>query len=129
LVAILNIYNVSFGVFIMQFLASALQKSMEPFSGPTESLRSEIAASSDQGFKKTQDAKNLGFSNTWYRPAMDHAEEREPEKGLKIRLVALVYFCSAKLDAYARRGIKGYLLLTPAAGRSGLRHSSSLKDS
>jgi len=37
------------------------------------------------------DAKILGFSNTWYRPAMDHAEERELENGLKIRLVAPVY--------------------------------------
>src|SRR6266581_9373976 len=26
------------------------------------------------------DEKILGFSNTWYRPAMDHAEERELEK-------------------------------------------------
>ena len=32
------------------------------------------------------DAKILGFSNTWYGPAMIHSEERELEKGLKIRL-------------------------------------------
>jgi len=44
------------------------------------------------------DAKILGFSNTWYRPAMDHAEERELENGLKIRLVAPVYFCASKLE-------------------------------
>src|SRR5229473_294696 len=50
------------------------------------------------------DAKILGFSNTWYRPAMDHAEERELEKGLKIRLVAPVYFCASKLEAFAGRG-------------------------
>jgi hypothetical protein len=50
------------------------------------------------------DAKILGFSNTWYRPAMDHAEERELEKGLKIRLVAPVYFCVSKLEAFAGRG-------------------------
>jgi hypothetical protein len=49
-------------------------------------------------------AKILGFSNTWYRPAMEHAEERELEKGLKIRLVAPVYFCAAKLEAFAGRG-------------------------
>jgi hypothetical protein len=134
----------------MQFLASALQKSMEPFSGPTESLRSEIAASSDQGFKKTQekacrsavggkrrrlsigcrsmqrisDFRILGIGRQWTM-----RKNENPKKGLKIRLVALVYFCPAKLDAYARRGIKGHLLLTPAAGRSGLRHWSSLKDS
>ena len=50
------------------------------------------------------DAKILGFSNTWYRPAMDHAEEREVEKGLKIRLVTPVYFCASKLEAFAGRG-------------------------
>jgi hypothetical protein len=50
------------------------------------------------------DEKILGFSNSWYRPAMDHAEERELEKGLKIRLVAPVYFCASKLEAFAGRG-------------------------
>jgi hypothetical protein len=50
------------------------------------------------------DAKILGFSNIWYRPAMDHAELRELEKGLKIRLVAPVYFCASKLEAFAGRG-------------------------
>jgi hypothetical protein len=50
------------------------------------------------------DDKILGFSNTWYRPAMDHAEERELGKDLKIRLVAPVYFCAAKLEAFAGRG-------------------------
>ena len=50
------------------------------------------------------DEKILGFSNTWYRPAMDHANERAPEKGLKIRLVAPVYFCAAKLETFAGRG-------------------------
>jgi hypothetical protein len=50
------------------------------------------------------DEKILGFSNTWYRPTMDHAEERELEKGLKIRLVAPVYFCASKLEASAGRG-------------------------
>jgi hypothetical protein len=50
------------------------------------------------------DARILGFSNTWYRPAMDHAEERELENGLKIRLVTPVYFCASKLEAFAGRG-------------------------
>jgi hypothetical protein len=50
------------------------------------------------------DAKILGFSNTWYGPAMEHADERELEKGLKIRLVAPVYFCASKLEAFAGRG-------------------------
>jgi hypothetical protein len=50
------------------------------------------------------DERILGFSNTWYRPAMDHAEERELEKDLKIRLLAPVYFCASKLEAFAGRG-------------------------
>lgn len=50
------------------------------------------------------DEKILEFSNMWYRPAMDHAEERELEKGLKIRLVAPVYFCASKLEAFAGKG-------------------------
>jgi hypothetical protein len=49
------------------------------------------------------DPKVLGFSNSWYRPAMEHSEERELENGLKIRLVA-VYFCASKLEAFGRRG-------------------------
>src|SRR5467141_2828120 len=48
------------------------------------------------------DPKVLGFSNSWYRPAMEHSEERELENGLKIRLVAPVYFCASKLEAVAR---------------------------
>jgi hypothetical protein len=50
------------------------------------------------------DEQILGFADTWYRPAMEHAEERELEKDLKIRLVAPVYFCASKLEAFAGRG-------------------------
>jgi hypothetical protein len=50
------------------------------------------------------DAKILGFSNTWYEPAMIHSEERELEEHLKIRLVAPVYFCASKLEAFAGCG-------------------------
>jgi hypothetical protein len=49
------------------------------------------------------DAKILGFSNTWYGPAMEHAEERELEKDLKIRLVTPVYFCASKLEVLGQR--------------------------
>jgi hypothetical protein len=35
---------------------------------------------------------------------MDHSEERELEKSLKMRLVAPVYFCASKLEAFAGRG-------------------------
>jgi hypothetical protein len=37
------------------------------------------------------DAKILGFSNTWYRPAMEHAEDRELEKGYLGLRLALVF--------------------------------------
>jgi hypothetical protein len=50
------------------------------------------------------DGKILGFSNRWYGPAIDTAEERELEVGLKIRMVAPVYFCASKLEAFNDRG-------------------------
>jgi hypothetical protein len=46
------------------------------------------------------DAEILGFSNTWYKPAVIHSEERELEEHLKIRLVAPVHFCASKLEAF-----------------------------
>ncbi len=54
------------------------------------------------------DEKILGFSNTWYGPAMDTAEERDLEAGLKVRLVTPVYFCASKLEAFAGRGKNDY---------------------
>jgi hypothetical protein len=50
------------------------------------------------------DTKILGFSNSWYRPALDHSEEHELDKGLTIRLIAPIYFCASKLEAFAGRG-------------------------
>ena len=50
------------------------------------------------------DEKILGFSNSWYEPAMAAAQERELEPGLKVRMVSPVYFCATKLEAFARRG-------------------------
>jgi hypothetical protein len=46
----------------------------------------------------------LGFSNRWYKPAMDAAVERELETNLQIRMVTSVYFCASKLEAFAGRG-------------------------
>lgn len=54
------------------------------------------------------DGKILGFKNTWYRPAMDTAEEHELQRGLKILLVNSVYFCASKLEAFADRGKSDY---------------------
>jgi hypothetical protein len=55
------------------------------------------------------DGSILGFKNTWYRPAMAAAEERELEPGLKILMVSPVYFCASKLEAFADRGKNDYL--------------------
>lgn len=55
------------------------------------------------------DEKILGFSNRWYRPAMESAEERELETGLCIRVVNPAYFCATKLVAFASRGKGDYM--------------------
>jgi hypothetical protein len=55
------------------------------------------------------DGKILGFRNTWYKPAMESAEQRELEPGLTILLVNAVYFCASKLEAFAERGKSDYL--------------------
>ena len=55
------------------------------------------------------DEKILGFSNRWYRPAMESAEERELQRGLRIRVVTAVYFCATKLEAFNGRGKGDYL--------------------
>jgi hypothetical protein len=52
--------------------------------------------------------KILGFKNTWYGPAMETAEERELEPGLKILMVNPVYFCASKLEAFGDRGRNDY---------------------
>jgi hypothetical protein len=54
------------------------------------------------------DGKILGFKNTWYGPAMETAEERELEPGLKILMVSPVYFCASKLEAFGDRGKNDY---------------------
>ncbi len=55
------------------------------------------------------DGKILGFKNRWYGPAMETAEERELEPGLKILMVNPVYFCASKLEAFGDRGKDDYL--------------------
>ena len=55
------------------------------------------------------DEKILGFSNRWYRPAMESAEKRELETGLCIRVVNPAYFCATKLVAFASRGKGDYM--------------------
>ncbi len=55
------------------------------------------------------DGQILGFKNSWYKPAMESAEQRELEPGLKILLVNSMYFCASKLEAFGDRGKNDYL--------------------
>jgi hypothetical protein len=50
------------------------------------------------------DEKILGFSNRWYKPAMEFAQTYRLEADLQIRLVTAVYFCATKLEAFRSRG-------------------------
>lgn len=55
------------------------------------------------------DEKILGFSNRWYKSAMESAQEREIEEDLRIRVVTAPYFCATKLEAFKGRGKGDYL--------------------
>ena len=54
------------------------------------------------------DEKILGFSNRWYKPALDSAVVHELEPDLRVRVVTGVYFCATKLEAFAGRGKGDY---------------------
>ena len=54
------------------------------------------------------DEEILGFSNRWYKPAMDSALVHELEPDLRVRVVTGVYFCATKLEAFAGRGKGDY---------------------
>lgn len=49
------------------------------------------------------DAKVLGFSNKWYRPAIDNAVEVEVQNNF-FRLITAPYFLGTKLEAFLGRG-------------------------
>lgn len=55
------------------------------------------------------DEKTLGFTNRWYRPAMETAEDYEVIPGNKIRVISAVYFCATKMEAFDGRGQEDYL--------------------
>ena len=55
------------------------------------------------------DEKTLGFTNTWYRPAVDAAKQHEILPGVLIRVVTPPYFCATKLEAFAGRGKDDFL--------------------
>jgi hypothetical protein len=48
--------------------------------------------------------KVLGFTNRWYREAMDSSQEVELDRGLRIRTVTAPYFIATKLEAFRGRG-------------------------
>jgi len=54
------------------------------------------------------DEKILGFSNRWYKPALDSSVVHELEPDLRVQVVAAVYFCATKLEAFAGRGKNDY---------------------
>ena len=55
------------------------------------------------------DEKILGFSNRWYKPAMDTALVHELEPGLRVRVVTGIFFLATKLEAFGGRGKNDYL--------------------
>ena len=66
----------------------------------------------------------LGFTNRWYRAAMDAATGKELEAGLRIRVVTAPFFIATKLEAFRVRGKGDYTnsqdledLLTVVDGR------------
>lgn len=55
------------------------------------------------------DERILGFSNRWYRGAMEASQAHELEPGLRIRVVTAPYFCATKIEAFRGRGKGDYL--------------------
>ncbi len=55
------------------------------------------------------DEKILGFSNHWYKPAMETANDHLIEAGLLVRVVSAPYFCATKLEAFKGRGKGDFL--------------------
>jgi hypothetical protein len=54
------------------------------------------------------DEKILGFSNRWYKEAIDEATEFELPGGAVIRVVEPAYFIATKFEAYMGRGQGDY---------------------
>ncbi len=50
--------------------------------------------------------KILGFSNRWYRAAIETATARRLSEGLDIRVVTAPYFVATKLEAFKGRGTR-----------------------
>ncbi|HEY3744267.1 MAG TPA: hypothetical protein VGL53_30700 [Bryobacteraceae bacterium] len=50
------------------------------------------------------DSQILGFSNRWYRAAMDASHRTDLAADLEIRVISAPYFVATKLDAFTGRG-------------------------
>lgn len=55
------------------------------------------------------DEKILGFSNKWYREAIQYANDFKIEKDLVIRLISAPYLIATKLEAFYGRGRFDYM--------------------
>ncbi len=55
------------------------------------------------------DEKVLGFTNRWYKPAIEAAKEHEILPGMTIKVISSPYFCATKLEAFDGRGADDYL--------------------
>jgi hypothetical protein len=73
------------------------------------------------------DEETLGFTNSWYKPALETSQEREISPGVKIKVVTPPFFCATKLEAFDGRGNGDYLashdledLITVIDGRAEL---------
>jgi len=51
----------------------------------------------------------LGFTNRWYGPSLENAEDLELEDGLFIRMIKAPYFLATKIEAFSSRGNNDYL--------------------
>ncbi len=51
----------------------------------------------------------LGFSSSWYRPAMKHAIPEKIDEDLEIMLISAPYFLATKIDAFYERGNGNFL--------------------
>jgi len=56
------------------------------------------------------DEKILGFSNQWYREALQNAIPKALNKSLKIRIITAPYFLATKLEAFKNRGNDDFIL-------------------
>jgi len=55
------------------------------------------------------DERILGFSNRWYRAAMEAATMHQLFRGLEIRVVTAPYFIATKIEAFRSRGRGDFL--------------------